>query len=191
VFWLFRVALIGIGYIVVPIAVIFGAYSMKPRMLAGKSVDMGYFTWKWMWLWGNDEEGIAWYDTMNISFFGWFEVTIKFKALPLKIIYSSCKRNPVNNLRYVPWLSVKIDPAKVRYVAKPKFEDLKLYDSDKLNFKYYAWQGIYSCYRSHFQVFGYRFRFWLGWKFYVDDVNGVFDHRKESAGFASQLKGID
>jgi hypothetical protein len=200
-----RTALILIGWVVVPIAVHCGAVSMRLRELAGKDVEFWYFTWPWMFLWGNEEEGIAWYGEGSVA---------------NRIIYSSCYRNPCNNLRYVPWLSLKIDPTAVRWLgsgvscinessnlilrvsqyykahifianAKGTLGDyLKTYDSDAHDFWYFAWHGHYSCYRRHFTVLGRRYRFWLGWKIYPQDIYGVFDHRKESAGFATQFKRI-
>jgi hypothetical protein len=188
-----RTVLILAGWIVVPIAVLFGAYAVKPRSLAGKSVDHHYFTWRWLWLWDNDEEGCAWYGEGPL----WW-----------RIIYSSCWRNPVNNLRYVPYLSLKIDPAKVRWVGshiecrdqhdldlilsdKAYEAPIRTYDSDDHEFWYFAWHGWYSCYRRHFTWRGKRRRFWCGHKLYCSDIYGVTDHRAKSAGFAMQFKVIE
>jgi hypothetical protein len=178
VFWILRLALILLGWVLIPLAVHARAYGYRTRMLAGEIVPFFFFTWKFMYIYSNDEEGIAWYGDDDWS-------------LDARIIYSSCYRNPVNNLRYVPYLSCKIDPRKVRYIGKPHFQDPRAYDSDELNFWYFCWHGLYGNFRWHFTFREKRFRAWAGHKIYPGDVYGVFDHRAKSAGFGSQFKRIE
>jgi len=192
-FLLLRTVCILAGLVIVPLAVLFKAYTTRKSKYYDR--DVRAFTWKYIWLWGNEEEGIGWYDTIRIDFklFKWeFKKTIVLKSLSAKIIYSECMRNPANNLRYVPYLSLKIEPSKVQFKGSPKFEDLEDYDRDEKDFSYFAWQGLYSCIRWQGKVLGSRRRFWLGFKLYPGDVNGLpeWSHRNVSAGFATQFKKL-
>jgi hypothetical protein len=182
VFWVGRGLLAGIGWIVVPYAVKKKAYSKKLRHLwTGAIVDQYYFTWRLLWLWDNDEEGCAWYTEKDGD----------PADIEARIIYSSCVRNPVNNLRYVPIVSLKIDPKRVRFIGKPHFQDPRAYDSKELEFWYFCWHGFYGNFRRQYKKDGKTHRFWIGHKIYPGDVFGVFDHRAKSAGFGSQFKRIE
>ncbi len=184
-FLILRTLLIFLGWLVVPIAVMCNAFSFRVRTLAGKPVHFWYFDWKWMWIWGNDEEGIAWYDTFTLG-----KKKIVFKSLRAKIIYTSCFRNPANNLRYVPFLSCKIDPARVKWVGGPHglpaSYDLKPGGPEW----FFCWCGWYSNFWLQFKMFQSVWRLWIGWKVFPYDVYGVTDHRKTSAGFATQFKRL-
>lgn len=173
--------LIILGWIVIPIAAALEAHVTSydsDKAKKGENPMVLHFTWKWMFLWDNWEDGIAndmyWKAPNNF----------------LQIIYWSCLRNPVNNLRRVPFLSVKIDPIKVFWVgephALPQFYDQKPPRSEW----FFAWQDLYSNFFWQFKMFGSIWRFWIGWKIMPYDVRGVTDHRKESAGFASQFKRL-
>lgn len=181
VMWLLINILIIIGWVVVPIGAAFKLYDWQiGKDGAGNPRWEAHFTPKWLWLWSNDEDGIA-----NDTY-------VKFKSEFLQILYWSCWRNPVNNLRYVPYLSVKINPLHVRYWGSfgshPGVADL--YDKNDLSFWYYCWHGVYSNFRIHFKFIKWRFRFWIGWKVFPGDVHGVSEYRKKSAGFAIQFKRV-
>lgn len=185
-FSILRTACILLGFFTIPVAVLFKAYKMREsKVYKGKIVRA--FTWPFMWIWGNEEEGIGWYGEAT-----W--------PIWRKILYSECVRNPANNLRFVPGLSVKIDPSKVKWIGSLGNKDdnlseevVKKYDSDAEVFWSLTWQGLYSNIRVHFNYKGKRYRFWLGWKIYPQDIYGLpeWSHRKASAGFATQLKRID
>lgn len=182
-FIILRIILILIGWIVVPIAAACEAYVVSfdaEKSRKGENPMVLHFTWKWLFLWDNWEDGIA-----NETYW-------KAPNTFLQIIYWSCRRNPVNNLRRVPYLSLKINPLHVRYWGSfgSAAGVSDLYDKDDLSFWYYCWHGVYSNFRVHFKLFKWRFRFWIGFKIYPGDINGVTDHRKNSAGFANQLKPI-
>ena len=98
-FLIIRTILIIIGWITVPIASLMGKYHTRESKIYENRLVRA-FTQDFMWIWGNEEEGIGYYGS--------------FKSLVHKIIYSECFRNPVNNLRYVPILSFKINKEKVR-----------------------------------------------------------------------------
>jgi hypothetical protein len=167
----------------VPIASLMGKYHTRESKIYENRLVRA-FTQDFMWIWGNEEEGIGYYGS--------------FKALVHKIIYSECFRNPVNNLRYVPILSFKINKEKVRFVGslgnygEIDREEIKKYDSDDHNFWSLTYHGIYSNFRVHFEVKGVRYRFWIGWKIYPEDMYGLpeWSHRNASVGFATQLKKI-
>lgn len=197
-FLVLRTAFITMGFVMVPAGVLSGVEYRESKIYPGRQVLA--FKHKMFWLWGNEEEGIGWYDRIGILNNSWLNLTINLKHPVLKILYSEIIRNPANNLRFVPVLSVKIDPARVRFIGS--FGDLadnftpdlaKRYDSDDETFWLFAWCGWYSNIRFHFDMFGKRRRLWLGWKVYAHDSYGIpdWDHRKASAGFATQFKRID
>jgi len=186
--------MIVLGFLMVPLAVLFKAYGMRESKFY-KDRIVRAFTSRIMWPWSNEEEGIGHYDTLN--FLG---LTIKFEKISSKIVYSECIRNPANNLRFVPLISLKIDPTKVKFIGSfgsykdnlPK-EVVKKYDSNEELFWSLTWQGLYSNIRVHLKIFNWRFRFWLGWKIYPEDIYGLpsWSHRNVSAGFATQFKKIN
>ena len=176
-----RTVAIVLGWLLVPIAAAARAYEPynAPHWHEGTRVQYR-FTWPFMWLWDNEEDGIAdrtYWDAPNMF---------------LAIVYWSALRNPANNLRYVPWLSVLIDSSKVKYIGSlPKTASLKDYDKDELTFWSLTWQGVYSNIRVHFKMGSKIYRFWLGWKIYPEDkVYPVTGHRATGAGFATQFKRI-
>lgn len=183
-FLLMRTLLIIVGWVVVPIAVLFNQYEYRESKIY-KGRNILAFTKSIFWLWGNEEEGIGWYGN--------------YKSIKMKIIYSECFRNPVNNLRYVPFLSLKINPDKVKFYGslgshKDNLERhiVEKYDSDSELFWSITYQGLYSNLRIHFNLLNSNYRFWLGWKIYPEDIYGLpdWDHRRATAGFATQLKRI-
>lgn len=173
-----RTLLILVGWIVVPISAALGAYEKyQGADGVGTPRDQYRFTWRWMWLWDNQEDGIA-----NDTY-------VKFDSMFMRIVYWSCFRNPVNNLRYVPLLSCKIDPSDVYFIGS---KDLALsYDKKPAEVEwFYAWHGVYSNIWVQFEMFGGIWRFWLGWKIFPSDMYGVSTYRKDGAGFAIQFKRL-
>jgi len=155
--FLIRAPLILMGLVLVPFAASQKAYvPYEGHDGAGTPRIQYRWTWKWMWLWGNDEDGIADNTYHDITVLFW------------RIVYWAAIRNPANNLRYAPYLSVKIVPEKVRFIGN---EDT-----------YLCWQGFYSSFRCKY--------FFIGWKIYPKDVNGVTSHRKISAGFTSRIGAV-
>lgn len=208
-FSILRTILIVLGYIAVPIGLLTGTKVRQSKIYIGKEVRV--FCLPLVWLWGNEEEGLGWYDTITIDFrlkikvFSFVLIDkpiykqIKFKSQTAKILYSECIRNPVNNLRFVPVLSVKIEPSKVKFIGSLGSSDdnlseevIRKYDDDKVDFWSFTWQGLYSNFRWQGPVRGVRKRFWIGHKLYPEDIYGVpeWDHRKARAGFATQYKSI-
>ncbi len=168
------VVLILVGWVVVPLVVLCAAYATTD----GKSF---HFTWPLMWLWDNYEDGIA--------------AGRQYKdcgALWKQIIYWSCIRNPVNNLRIAKYLSCKIDPKKIGYKGGPHNHPLRFDKKPPSEEWFFAWQGIYTCLWWQFGFRGKIRRLWLGWKLYPEDIYGLSEnsYRKHGAGFALQFKVI-
>ena len=186
--WIFflglRTLVILMGWIVVPFAAACGAYEKsydEEKAKKKENPDVYHFTWRWMFPWDNFEDGIA-----NDMYW-------KAPGLFIQIVYWSCLRNPANNLRRVPYLSVMIEKKKVRFVGSldPRDHAPTDYDKDDLTFWYLCWHGLYSNVRIQFKMAGSIWRFWLGWKIYPEDsVLDVGGHRVGGAGFATQFKEI-
>ena len=172
------IVMIVLGWFFVPLAAFFGAYygiydQLKDQK--GEFPIVYHFTWPFMYPWDNDEDGIA-----NQTY--WIAPNYF-----LQIVYWSCVRNPVNNLRFVPYLKLDIDPTKVQFIGN--LDDVEKYDT-KIPQWFLCWQGIKSCIYIQWKMFGGLWRFWLGWKVYPTDVNGVTPYRKNGAGFATQFKRV-
>ena len=183
-----------LGWIVIPPMALYWKNTTKYKVsiVNGRMI----LVWKYcfMWPWSNDEDGIlAGEEYLDKP--EWF-----------RIIYWTAKRNPGNNMRFVKYLSCKIDPSKVRYISSPS-SDLILqrwytenfetpfnrnYDRDDLTFWYLCWHGLYSNIRWQFMFRGSIYRLWLGWKIYPHDMNGIpeNDYRFHGAGFGRQAKRI-
>lgn len=181
-FLTFRIVVILLGYIMVPIAVLLRCHHVRKSRIF-KDRDIVAFKNDLFWLWGNEEEGIGWYGSGSLS---------------KRILYSEIIRNPANNLRYVPFISLKIIPNKVRWIgslgnfnSRQGMNNVYEYDRDEVEFWSLVWCGLYSNFRVHFPLKGKRYRFWIGWKIYPEDMYGVKGQRAMSAGFATQLKRID
>lgn len=188
VYTLVYAVLIAIGWVLIPIAALFRAYDYGQASTG----LMYHFTWPFMWLWDNYEDGIA--------------AGRQYKDCgPVwkQIIYWSCIRNPVNNLRIVPYLSCIIDSTRVNYIgevelfkAKSPQDDKRIYILRKFDTKvpqwFFAWQGLYSNFYWQFVLRGTLRRFWIGWKIYPIDVCGLSEnsYRKHGAGFALQFKVV-
>ena len=201
-----------IGLVLVPLATVCGTYDVTfdpVKYAKGEDPDVYHFTWPFMWLWDNYEDGIA--NTMYYQSPSFFKVVMKWYF-----------RNPVNNLRLVPYLSCDIHPNKVSFWCStgdftflepaPATDDFFqpglmriMYDFDtKVPQWWFAWQGLYSNFWWQFEMpftvkipftsLGYSegdlIRFWCGWKLYPTDIYGVTEYRKRGASFAHQFKRI-
>jgi hypothetical protein len=142
-----------------------------------------------MYPWNNQEDGIL--------------AGSEFKTSPdwIRIIYWSALRNPANNLRFVKYITCKIESDKVRYILSEakdisgnviKNPTLRDYDRDDLRYVTLIWQGIYSNLRIQFKMNGKIWRTWIGWKIYAHDSLGISpaDYRYHGAGFATQFKRV-
>jgi hypothetical protein len=179
-----QLTLIILGWILVPLAVMCGAYEIR-RSIYWPEKYIWAFTWDIMLLWNNEEDGcLAGKQYKDL------------KSIPLQIIYWSALRNPCNNLRFVPILSCRINPKKVKFTGSfgsstdkylPKDEVMK-YDT-KIPQWYFASCGLYSCIYWQFTCLGLR-RLWIGWSIYPTDIYDVTEYRKFGTAFNTQFKKV-
>lgn len=173
-----------LGWITVPIAVLAGAYKSVPRpgLIDGNGqprVDH-HFTWPFMYVWDNWEDGIAagrqYYDAGPV----WKQ-----------IIYWTCIRNPANNMRTTPIISCKIKPERVGYVGGPHAIAQQFDKRPATSEWFFAWCGVYTGLWLQFGMAGSIYRFWVGWKIFPGDVTRTnFGYRERGAGFTMQLKRV-
>lgn len=190
-FSVFRMLMILLGWVLVPIAALAGAYYSRHdegKEKKGEFPIVYHFTWGFMYPWDNWDDGIA---NQMYGPSHWFE------SLTWKIVYWSCFRNPANNLRLIPYISVKIDPNKIRHIGTfdhdLSYESLKRYDQIKPHW-YFCWHGFYSGFQAQFRFFGVIKRFRIGWKVEPKDRHGLSEmeaYRSKGAGFANQFKTVD
>ena len=113
------------------------------------------------WWIGNKEDGI-WPDfakELGLSVFQWY------------------MRNPVTNLRFVPVISTRPCPSKVRFVGSPVMPD------DGVPGWFICWQGPYVGVLIQNASWG----LWWGWKVKPEDRYGVIGYRRFGIGTACQL----
>jgi hypothetical protein len=171
-----------LGWILIPLAAACKAYETRISPVTGKTGV--HWTWKIMFPWGNEEDGIL-----------AGQIYRDFKNDFLQIVYWTALRNPTNNLRYVPHISCKINPKKVGFIGSfgsssfHYHETLLKYDT-KVPQWFFAWQGLYSNFYVQFNLRGKLRRFWIGWKIFPTDIYGVTEYRKHGAGFATQWKVV-
>lgn len=68
---------------------------------------------RWAWLWGNEEDGV-----IGAQF--WKDRNPTWSDSKLAFRWSGI-RNNVNNLRYVPGLSLRVNPSKIKFLDYGKF----------------------------------------------------------------------
>lgn len=160
-----------LGMILVPIASLAGAWYERPSQIPNyKSDNILAWKWKFMWPWGNEEDGVTgakWYRDLHSD---WSPVK--------QAIMWSAFRNPFNNMRFVKGLNPVITPTMIQSVSGDSWD--------------YTWQGVFSGFRWFPQFKGNTYRFWLGWKLKPEDRFGLADtdFRKYGVGFAVQFKKV-
>lgn len=179
-FLLINVFFILLGWIMVPIAAACGAYRAAPGFDGeGTPREIFHFTWAIMAPWQNREDGVA-----NDTY-------VKFENMFLRICYWSIIRNPAQGLRWMPYLSCKIDPKRVRWIGGP-WDNAQMYDRKPAAPEwFYAWHGIYSNIWWQFKFNKVIYRLWAGHKIFPSDIYGVTPYRKDGAGFAIQFKAVN
>jgi hypothetical protein len=186
------------GWIIVPVAALCKAYEKTDDNLSKPNDGPIYhFTWSFMSLWDNYEDGIA-----NQNY-------VKFKSQFMRIVYWSCVRNPVNGLRISPTFSCKIVPEKVRFIgsitnktwygkaypATPSIDwekATRTYDT-KIPQWFFCWQTIWhSNFYWQFRAMGKLWRFWIGnAKIYPTDIyGGPYGYRELGSGPVAQFKRV-
>lgn len=190
--------LIIIGWIVVPIATLCKAYYIEIKSLDKKSSAQMkrtyHFKWPWMWLWDNFEDGIC-------AGLQYKDMGSNFK----QIIYWSCFRNPVNNLRIMPVVSCKLEPLKIGFRGSFISSDFDAFNEVRYAYKlaqvekydttipqwFFAWQGLHGNWYWQFMFRGKLKRFWIGWKIYPTTIYKIPEYQKRGAGFGLQFKTVE
>lgn len=192
-----RGALFLLGLVLIPLAVMCGAHDVMVAPYYEHEVRL--FTWQVMRPFQNYEDGI--------------DAGLEFKDSPVwvRILYWSMIRNPVNGFRWLPVVSTKIEPEKIKF-------DLSFYFNTKNtknninqntktslsmltaleegvyfpNFQYFVRQGWYANYRIERRIGKYIVRFWIGnFKGYPSHKHGVNqtnDYQRYGSGPVLQLK---
>jgi hypothetical protein len=166
-----------IGHIFIPMLLAFGAYEKKYSERFQKYY-IGFPSL--FWLWSNEEDGVLGSTEYKARYPKWSEF--------LRGWVWSAIRNPVNNLRFVKYLSCKIDPNKINFQGDLG-QDPRLYENRQAAYSYFCWHGIYTSYRKQYVKAGKLNEFWIGWKLWPIDQLGVEQSvRKHGAGFAMQWR---
>lgn len=172
---LIQLPLILLGWILIPPMAYFKVYYTRKSWC----YDYDILAWKWNWfnwVYGNEEDSI-----LNGEQYSAQDSDFK------QIVYWSANRNPVNNLRIVPYLTCIVDPIRVKYIGN--LDDVLLYDT-KIPQWFFCWQGLYSDFYWQFNFRGHLYRAWIGWKLYPTDIYGVTEYRKYGTGFALQFNKV-
>lgn len=153
-FVIIRVVVAILGAVIIPVAVLFGAYDVRTSPFYER--DLTLFTWPIMAPFQNYEDGI--------------DAGLELPNAPkwLRIIVWSAFRNPTNGFRWTPIVGSKYNQSKLKYVTYPKISDTyrALWDLEEGvshdQFFYLCYQGIYGNMKFQFVFFGYKVSFWWG-----------------------------
>lgn len=184
ILWLARLAVfLPLAIIGIPIVCILArAGWCEPIFSARFNRTVLQWRTRWLfWLYSNCEDGIDGLRGGDPAQQWWADKT-RGMTSQKRIFKWSALRNPVNNLRYVPFINPKFHSDRIRFVGL----DHEMQDGEGGWF--FIWQGLYSGFRFETA----RWRFWMGWKFRPEDAKGVAadDTRLPRADFACQLKRI-
>lgn len=108
------------------------------------------FKARWMWIFGNEEDGIDGLRGGDEDQYWWAEQT-HGDSDRVRIFKWAAQRNPINNLRYVPLLSPLFHPDRIEVAGG------------------YIWQGPYA--RLVLDIGSQRYS--IGWKFRPEDQHGI------------------
>lgn len=149
------------------------------KQFPGRTV-LQFNAW-WMWPWNNPEDGVDGLRGGDPAQAAWLALTREYSVRWRIFKWSAC-RNPINNLRYVPFLSPIFAPKEIGYIGTGNEPP------DGQSGWAYVWQGFYS---GLYIKTPTRW-FWLGWKFKPADANGVSatDTRMPRCDFATQFQRV-
>lgn len=140
----------------------------------------------WAWVWGNEEDGI----------WGDYKWRTRFAATPrLGALLWCCWRNPSNNFRFVPGLTIDIEPHRIGFIGNHDYpsERRELNNQPpRGDIKWaFTWHGWYTGFVWRMQLAAQRhFQIRLGWKLLPKDRFGVSDYRAAGCGFGAQIHWI-
>lgn len=130
---LMRGALLVVGLLVVAVAVLFAVPSVS--LIDGRPI---FNLPRWAWLWGNDFDGLdgdkrAWWAANCDALVFWGLLPwLRAKGVPLGSLpvtswlarwWWAAIRNPVNNLRLVPWLGCPVSECDIAFLGDYTVED--------------------------------------------------------------------
>lgn len=138
---------------------------------------------RWMWLWGNEEDGINGLPRIGSPLFfdprqkAWYDATAHWSEFREIFIWAGW-RNSVSNLRFVRPFGFVIIPIRVRvkYLGPTPHDE------------WLCWQGLFA--GVHFERWG---SVWsLGWKVKPEDRFGLTpgDGRIPACGFGMRRKRV-
>lgn len=168
------------GVIVIPLLALRQAYSLHKSRYFDRTV-LNWNSGFARALFGNEEDGIDGLRGGDPAQAWWLDRTAK-DSEGWRILKWSALRNATANLRFLPLLHPKIDPARIRYLGMDR-EPAKGEGG-----WYFCWQGPYSCVRYETK----HWRFWWGWALKPSDRNGlaIDDPRAIRARMLLQLKKV-
>lgn len=149
-YFLIKIPFSAMGLFLVPLMALFWRYTTKTEISVINGREILNWKHKFMFIWGNNEDGI-----MGAEEF-------KNSSNFVRIVYWSAYRNPANNLRFLPYITCKINPSKVKFklskvrnlegkvMKTPSYYD---YDRDQYRFISFIWQGLYSNFRIQFKFY--------------------------------------
>lgn len=180
------IPLVLLGHLIIPVLLVIGEYKRKdsnhwPWLDWSNRYNQAYQGFPALfWLWANEGDGLYPPEyAKKYPDWSFFRLAWTWAAV----------RNPVNNLRFVPLLSCKIDSWRVHWIGNIKGGTPEFYDEKTYTYSFFAWCGIYSCYRKQYRnKKGQMMEFWIGWKIWPSDFYGVSAFRKNGAGFAMQWR---
>ena len=175
-FALFALFLDLIGLIIIPILLITKSYGPK----YSHKFKHYYQGFPWLfYIWSNEEDGVLGSKQYAERYPAWSTLRRGFTW--------SAIRNSTNNLRFLPILSLQIDPKKIKYIGN--LSQAVDYESKTSEYWYFCWHGPYSCYRTQYRRKDKLIEFWIGWKLWPADIHGVSQSvRRHGAGFAMQWR---
>lgn len=158
VYQLINVPLMLLGLLIVPVAIAFLRERVSP--ITGKPIVDAP---AWLWPWGNSEDG---YDPL------WYWIARPRWSRFRRMYTWAAIRNSVNNLRWVPILNPKLNPARICAVGGMHWS--------------LAWQGPYVSLELFFEAFSAV----CGWRVYARDMGRpavAGDWRVHGTGFRLTL----
>jgi len=162
-----------VGAVVVPLLAAAHAWTLRP---SSRYRDRLVYVWRGgalTWLWGNEEDGVTGAEWYRIAHAKWSHA---------RLARNWYFRNPVNNLRYAPWITCKLDASKIRFKGTA--------DSAAGEPGWFlCWQGIYANFYYARRIGKKLFYFRIGWKTEPKDARGIAadDYRAGHAGIVFHL----
>ena len=166
-----------LGALVVPVLAAMHAWTLRPSK---KYRDRLVYAWQggWLtWIWGNEEDGVQGAEWYRIAHAKWSHS---------RLARNWFFRNPVNNLRYLPLVTVPLDARKIKYRGNCQHTQ----DIHKDGWSWFVcWQGVYANVFAARWVRGKLFYFRAGWKTEPKDTAGIpaDDYRAGRGGIVFHL----